>query len=40
MAAGRFSEFTEIYRIESDFAAKVESEFNKMLASVKATHKN
>ena len=28
-----FSEFTEIYRIESDFAAKVESEFNKMLAS-------
>ena len=31
-----FSEFTEIYQIESDFAAKVESEFNKMLASAKA----
>jgi type III restriction enzyme len=30
-----FSEFTEVYQIESDFAAKVESEFNKMLASAK-----
>src|SRR5271170_2477941 len=29
-----FSEFTEVYRIESDFKAKVESEFNKMIASV------
>ncbi|MBM4225646.1 MAG: hypothetical protein FJ167_12915, partial [Gammaproteobacteria bacterium] len=27
-----FAEFTEIYRIESDFKAKVESEFAKMLA--------
>jgi type III restriction enzyme len=26
-----FAEFTEIYRIESDFEAKVESEFNKMI---------
>lgn len=26
-----FAEFTEVYQIESDFAAKVESEFNKML---------
>ena len=29
-----FSEFTEVYQIESDFAAKVESEFNKMVESV------
>jgi len=28
-----FSEFTEVYKIESDFKAKVESEFNKMIAS-------
>ena len=28
-----FAEFTEIYQIEADFKAKVESEFNKMLAS-------
>jgi hypothetical protein len=28
-----FAEFTEIYQIESDFKAKVESEFNKMTAS-------
>jgi type III restriction enzyme len=28
-----FAEFTEIYQIESDFEAKVESEFNKMIAS-------
>ena len=26
-----FSEFTEIYRIESDFEQKVEAEFNKMV---------
>jgi type III restriction enzyme len=26
-----FAEFTEIYQIETDFAAKVESEFNKMI---------
>jgi type III restriction enzyme len=31
-----FSEFTEIYKIEADFAAKVESEFNKMLVSAMA----
>lgn len=29
-----FAEFTEVYQIESDFKAKVESEFNKMLDSV------
>ena len=29
-----FAEFTEVYQIESDFAAKVESEFDKMIASV------
>ena len=28
-----FAEFTEIYQIEVDFAAKVESEFNKMIES-------
>ena len=27
-----FAEFTEVYRIEADFKAKVESEFNKMIA--------
>ncbi len=27
-----FAEFTEIYKIETDFSAKVESEFNKMIA--------
>jgi type III restriction enzyme len=26
-----FAEFTEIYQIEADFAAKVECEFNKMI---------
>ena len=26
-----FAEFTEVYQIETDFAAKVESEFNKMV---------
>jgi len=29
-----FAEFTEVYQIQSDFAAKVESEFNKMIDSV------
>ena len=31
-----FAEFTEVYQIESDFEAKVENEFNTMIA--KATH--
>ncbi len=31
-----FAEFTEMYQIETDFAAKVESEFNKMIQSVAA----
>lgn len=31
-----FAEFTEIYRIEADFEAKVEREFGKMIASVVA----
>ena len=26
-----FAEFTEIYQIESDFEARVEAEFNKMI---------
>ena len=29
-----FAEFTEVYQIEADFKAKVESEFNKMIAGV------
>ncbi|MGZ8907595.1 MAG: BPTD_3080 family restriction endonuclease, partial [Methylobacter sp.] len=29
-----FAEFTEVYQIETDFEAKVEEEFNKMLAGV------
>ena len=29
-----FSEFTDVYQIQSDFSAKVESEFNKMIESV------
>ena len=28
-----FAEFTEVYQIEADFKAKVESEFNKMIDS-------
>jgi type III restriction enzyme len=28
-----FAEFTEVYQIETNFAAKVESEFNKMLTA-------
>ena len=31
-----FSEFTEVYQIESDFKAKVEGEFNKMIAAAAA----
>jgi type III restriction enzyme len=31
-----FAEFTEVYKIEADFVAKVESEFNKMIESVAA----
>jgi type III restriction enzyme len=31
-----FAEFTEVYKIESDFKAKVASEFNKMIASAAA----
>lgn len=31
-----FAEFTEVYQIEADFAAKVESEFNEMLAAATA----
>jgi len=31
-----FAEFTEVYQIEADFAAKVESEFNQMLLAVTA----
>ena len=34
-----FAEFTEVYEIETDFATRVESEFNKMLASA-ATRPN
>ena len=29
-----FAEFTDAYQIQADFKAKVESEFNKMIASV------
>ncbi len=31
-----FAEFTEVYQIEADFKAKIESEFNKMIESVTA----
>ena len=31
-----FAEFTEVYRIESDFKARVEGEFNRMIASATA----
>ncbi len=31
-----FAEFTEVYQIEFEFAAKVEAEFNKMIDSVTA----
>jgi len=34
-----FAEFTDIYEIESDFAAKVESQFNEMLMQT-TTHKD
>jgi type III restriction enzyme len=29
-----FAEFTDVYQIQSDFSAKVESEFNRMIESV------
>jgi type III restriction enzyme len=29
---GVFAEFTEVYQFETDFKAKVESEFNNMIA--------
>jgi type III restriction enzyme len=29
-----FAEFTEVYRIEADFEAKVEAQFDEMIASV------
>jgi type III restriction enzyme len=29
-----FAEFTEVYQIEADFQAKVESEFNRMIDSI------
>jgi type III restriction enzyme len=29
-----FAEFTEVYQIQADFKAKVESEFNKMIAKI------
>jgi type III restriction enzyme len=29
-----FAEFTEVYQIESDFAKKVEDEFNKMIEGI------
>lgn len=34
-----FAEFTEVYRIEADFKAKVEKEFNKMINQVLITGK-
>lgn len=35
-----FAEFTEIYQIETDFSAKVESEFNKMIEATTAPATN
>jgi type III restriction enzyme len=35
-----FSEFTEVYQIEADFAAKIDSEFNKMIESAKVQSAN
>ena len=34
-----FAEFTEVYRIETDFEAKVKEEFNKMIKEVLITGK-
>ena len=31
-----FAEFTEVYQIEADFEAKVETEFNKMIQKAAA----
>lgn len=33
-----FAEFTEMYQMEADFKAKIESEFNKMIEKV--AHEN
>lgn len=35
-----FSEFTEVYQIEAEFAAKIESEFNKIIESAKVQSSN
>ncbi|HPH08093.1 MAG TPA: DEAD/DEAH box helicase family protein [Methylotenera sp.] len=35
-----FSEFTEVYQIEADFAAKIKSEFNKMIESAEVQSAN
>jgi type III restriction enzyme len=35
-----FSEFTEVYQIEADFAAKIDNEFNKMIESAKVQSAN
>jgi type III restriction enzyme len=34
--AGGHSKFTEVYQIESDFKARVQSEFNKMIEAATA----
>jgi type III restriction enzyme len=33
-----FAQFTDIYEIESDFAAKVESQFNEMIQQARGEH--
>ena len=35
-----FAEFTEVYQIEADFAAKVRTEFDKMMEQVTAPHRD
>jgi type III restriction enzyme len=35
-----FAEFTDVYQIESEFQAKVEAEFNKMIDAVTAGQKD
>ena len=32
-----FAEFTDVYEIQAEFAAKVESEFNKMISATLTT---
>lgn len=32
-----FAEFTEVFRTQADFEAKVEAEFNKMIESITAS---